>query len=357
MAPARIKFLTGAPTLDALDWSDQNLLTSFTPHTLRFLSSGSHQPVEPSLPDSNWRVIPLNNQSFCASPSLTSAARKTKRPIDGHHQDFLDHSFAVLADLQSSQLAPQLSGQFDEESTFITESSVLSTAPDDSTFLTGEVSIIPTTYSPTLRQARRFAGPVLSIQAIPNADYLNHLQPQTMTVNLIVGVISSPTVRTVKVRRGNYDMEIIEFLVGDDTKAGFSISSWHTPPESQQKGEDVLRKTLLALRPCDIILVERLALCSFRALVFGQCLNKRFTKSLTVLSTLVRVREDRNSSPDRDQYPGLSPGVLSKVKRVKDWVTSFIGPTGMPRAVLPPKVLDSTETSRHEDEYLPPDSQ
>lgn len=361
MPPVNIKFLTGAPAVDTLDWDDQDLLTSFTTPALRFLN-GTHDPVIPP-PEaaSSWRFVPLNGKPFGAPLLRIPPAHDTNSSIDHSHQDFFEHSFAVHADLQSSQLAPQLSGQCDDESTFITESSIVSTPPDDSALLTGLDSVIPATRSPDAPHHRHFMGPVSTIQAIPNADFLNRLQPQTMTVNLVVGVISAATVRPVKVRRGNYDMEIIELLVGDETKAGFSVSSWHVPLESQQKGEDASRKTLLALRPCDIILLERLALCSFKDQVFGQCLNKRSTKSLTVLSTLLKADQIRGL-PKQDIYPNLSPSVTSKVRRVQDWVTSFIGPAKIPltrshKSQDVAKVPNGTETIENPDEYLPPDSQ
>lgn len=77
--------------------------------------------------------------------------------------------------------------------------------------------------------------------------------------------------------------------VADDTKTGFSISMW-LPREmrvnwkdgAQEKPEgarSLLRRNLKLLRPRDIILLQNVALSSFRGKVHGQSLRGDVTKA------------------------------------------------------------------------------
>lgn len=372
MTAAGLMFLAGAPTVSALDWSEDGLLDVFTVAVRRYLghAQGLSMPPPATQIGANWRAVQLHDQwsrgNFDQS-CVTNVDSTHNHVEDDDEDDFLEHSFAVHAHVHSSQLASQPSVSRDESITSLTdESSILSTS------IMNETTLYPSDFSltklhhdqhnpPNEQHMHRFAGPLMSIRAIPNADSLHKLQPQTMTVNIIAGIIGNPTARTVKVRRrGNYDMDIIELALGDDTKAGFPFSSWHAPLTSQS-AEDALRRTLQSLRPQDIVLIERLALSSFRGQVFGQTLaRKPFTNTATSITVLHRAESRCLLVPDRPVL--LAPDAAAKLQKVKDWVTSFIGPgntsrngvvvtTNHHRARTANPRLDQGE------EHLPPDSQ
>ncbi len=115
-------------------------------------------------------------------------------------------------------------------------------------------------------------------------------------------------------------MEIIEVTVGDDTRAGFSISFWLTPLESQQRAKtDDLRTSLKALRSGDVVLMRNVALSSFRGCVYGQSLaRRRFARSATEVDVLgADVGEGAQASLQ---------GVFGpKVRRVREWSEQFVG--------------------------------
>ena len=381
MSPKSIKFFTGAPLASSLDWREEGLLNGFSSAFQRYLADdiikGPPPTPVPSQAVPKWRVVPLHNHTFYESPILqrsllfknqNSSHRLDKAlpkndsllgKVEDH--DFLDHSFAVHADLQSSQIAqPHDDDTLDHlETTFLTEDSITSTMLENST----DLSLLPANASivgdsTVANIQHRSIGPIMSIKAIPNAEHLQRLQPQTMTVNVVVGVISIAPARTVRVRKGGYDMEIIEIMVADETKAGFAISSWHVPQTSQQKIADELRKTLMSLRPQDIILVERVALCSFRDQVFGQSLNRRATKNTTSITVLHKAQQ---TSFDDSEHSVLPPIIASKLERVIDWVSSFVGPRAKRKAkmdTLPqPLAKCRRQAALVEEEFLPADSQ
>jgi len=368
MVPSSIKFLAGAPEADTLNWSDRILLNDFTLSIRRYLDIDHTISATTTSTQawSDWREIPFRDEKSHQAPPAPHRNGEKSRKTDEPHapvlgdDEFLDYSFAVHADIQSSQLAPQAQLSIDDDDrTFLTENTGSSTYIEDSTILPADASFkdspeaIPA--SPVDQPLNHFQGPIMSVRAIPSADHLLKLQPQTMTVNLVAGIISISPLRTVKVRRGNYDMDIIEIVLGDDTKAGFTLSSWHTPVESQ-RNHDELRETLQSLRPQDIVLVERLALSSYRGQVFGQSLNRRTSKNTTNVTVLCKLEVLRGASG----YQGSSLPIhlAAKLQRVKDWVASFVGPTGRSMAAArlggdsmhDPRKIDA-------DAYLPPDSQ
>lgn len=341
-------FLGGAPEAHSLDWSEHALVQTFSPAVKRFLDGeqgSSSSILNVTQANANWRLLSTGSNVFYQSQKQNNRPNISPIDCDG---DFLEHSFAVHAHVQSSQLAPHSSVDEDETeiSTFVTENSDFTfldrstTLPPDASFLeTSEPSPIATCLP------YRFTGAVLNIKAIPSAGHLTRLQPQTMTVNLIAGVISVAPTRAVRVRRGDYDMDIIEITLGDETKAGFCISSWHTPVDLQRADQDALRETLSKLQPGDIVLVERVALSSFRDQVFGQSLNRRVSKNSTKINVVWRSGE---VSPREEEM--LSPQVAGKLRRVQDWVTGFIGPAKRATHGLHKKLVE-------DEERLPPDSQ
>ncbi|KAI4749404.1 hypothetical protein E4T50_00280 [Aureobasidium sp. EXF-12298] len=378
MASQSLKFLTGAPVSTALDWSDEGLLNTFSSALQRHLNDVHSAPPPPPTPTptqhvTRWRSIPLaTNKTFHQSPVLhrelpqpkvTAVPRHINHFKENHHDDFLDHSFALEANLQSSQIAShhQSLDIDSEEATFMTDDSIHSTTMDDfdTTFISTATSAQPDSGPQSAISSYRPVGPVMSIKAIPTADYLQRIQPQTMTVNLLVGIISIAPARTVTTRKGNHDMDIIELTVGDETKAGFTISSWHRAQDSQSryKVEDQSRTTLSSLRPQDVVLIERVALSSFRNAVFGQSLNRRATKNATAFTILHKAHSLR---PDSAHQPNFPRAVEDKLERVCDWVSSFVGPSARRKAQSEPlPQAGSRKKTRGAllEEFLPADSQ
>ncbi|TKA79409.1 hypothetical protein B0A49_03348, partial [Cryomyces minteri] len=142
---------------------------------------------------------------------------------------FLEQTFAMHDNLQSSQIVEAARPFAADDITGMT-TSFLTTMTSESSF-TSELSSPLGRLSQTQAKVITLSGRLTDISALPKADYLHKICPQTMTVDLVVGVISVAPARTVNVRKGGFEMDIVEMLVGDETKAGFSISFWLSPAE------------------------------------------------------------------------------------------------------------------------------
>jgi hypothetical protein len=179
-----------------------------------------------------------------------------------------------------------------------------------------------------------------------------------MTVNLIVGILAIHPPRRVVTRQWKTEVDIIELIVGDETRTGFGVNFWlptQTSISSKTQEADRLSRSLAMLRPRDIILLRTVGLSSFRDQVYGQSLRGGMTKinllhrqPVDATDTAGFYKGDlrRDSSHDHADLP------LQKARRVREWVFQFVdatdgaggGPSGM------------SETQRGH-QRLPPDTQ
>lgn len=332
----------GAPEVDSLDWDDANLLKDFSGSFSRF---AGHEvadqltaiPHVTSFSQPAWRSLSLQRQHLTTGLSQSPAPHgdyrgfgasfftthdvdsfleewcqsRTRdsqelgsRPTEQVLSQFYEQSYAVHEDIPSSQLGPVL----DDGISFRSGTSFGVTDSFDST-------------SYSFPRDVPSAGPLTNLKDVPTATYLSSIHPQTMTINLIAGIISISPPRTINVRRGG-TVELIEVLIGDDTRSGFGINFWlHS---SQAKSE--LRSVLEGLRPQDIILVRNVALTSFRGKVYGQSLRKDTTKA----HLYYRNRIDKSdtggyySAADLVRTDTPHPQVEKTIK-VREWVMKFVG--------------------------------
>ena len=348
MPSRRYIILTGAPDAESLKWTEGDLvaplLPCFSPTTL---SIGSSLQATHTWPV--WRSIQLERQHL--STGLTPKAHEPDfqdlHSIDNDSNDetsFLDiaelsfttdysqdsrdaisssqaaeetlskfykHSFAIHEELPSSQI---IDVDISNDTSFMTASSDYLSSQDLSAAVTLPDS--PTKPRPT-------SGNVSDLEDIPNAAYLRSINPQTMTVNLIVGIIAMPQPRTIKARKSSRILELIEMTVGDETKAGFGINLWLPPLDTSVGG---LRNDASDLRPQDVILVRNVALSSFRDNIYGQSLRKGLTK-LDLLHRIAADKSDRRGAYSTLELNSMrsTDSQMAKVKRVRDWVMSFVG--------------------------------
>lgn len=373
MAKLLTKFYTGAPSSSELDWEEERLLSRFNSPVRRYLGEAQAPSSTPFTQiGANWREVPLDGKLFHQTPKAKVTARQFAKPASngspialvseqtffdaddvhqqqGHASDFLERSFAVHAGIQSSQIAPHEDDE-EEETTFVTTTSF-------STDLSEESEVL-TLHTPPAKKIVSFSGPITNIRAIPDAAHLHIIRPQTVTINLIVGVVNVAPAKTVHVRKGNYSMDVVEMLVGDETKAGFNISSWLPPLESQKAEQNDLRRSLMGLRAQDIVLIQCVALSTFNGVVFGQSLNRRSTKNTTRITLLHRDSHSLGDGLMDLQSSMLSSSIAGKLQRVKDWVTAFVGPGTKRRGSLETTSRKGSKRRRREiaDESLPPDT-
>ncbi|KAL4891863.1 hypothetical protein BDV59DRAFT_181103 [Aspergillus ambiguus] len=293
----KVIFLMGAPTPQSLNWDEDDLLDGpvfpfdGADPTEDLSAVTDTQPVK-------WRLL-SNPEPY--RHSLTRAGSAHFLTMDLAHQDdisgapgatsaestlfqFYNHSFAVHETSEISAPGAHSATDSVRESGLWTDSvgsSSMGTAQDS------EVS----EHDVCIR------GPVTDLQDIPTAVYLDSIIPQTMTVNLIVGVVTIRPPRRIVTRQWKKELDLVEMVVGDETRSGFGVTFWLPPPEAaavtgkdnvETKAGHELRRTLATLRPRDIVLLRMVGLSTFRERVYGQSLRK----GITTVELLHRQRVD-----------------------------------------------------------------
>ncbi|RDW60524.1 uncharacterized protein DSM5745_10982 [Aspergillus mulundensis] len=200
-------------------------------------------------------------------------------------------------------------------------------------------------------------GSVTNLQDIPNTVYLNSIVPQTMTINLIVAIIDIRPPRRIVTRQWKREQDLVEVVVGDETRTGFAVTFWLPPSDNKVvtargcgdgAGEE-LRASLMQLRPRDIVLLRTVGLGCFRDRVYGQSLRKGLTKidllhrqqvDATDTGGIYKLRDILNHVAKDDDLP------LVKVRKVHEWIRRFV-----------PEAAGGSNRKRRRIATLPPDSQ
>ncbi|KXX81545.1 hypothetical protein MMYC01_202740 [Madurella mycetomatis] len=332
----KVLIFAGAPESDALDWTSTELLSDFHDTITQFLGNSNTNYSAP-LADSSasehaaWRSLSLgrariptgfsqqyafdfnylphssatgNSTDFLTTPSISFASEGDDDESNAALSRFYEHSIAVYQDLPSSQL---ISCPGSQVTSFVSDGST--------SFLSRDGS-----------QAQPLRGPlqlrgsdILSdLENIPSVPYLLKILPQTMTGNLIVGIISISQPRMVKTRWGAMK-HLVELLVGDETRAGFAITYW-LPSDS------VAESPIAGLRARDIVLMQNVALNVFAKKVYGSSLRKDLTKVYLLYRTRLDARDTGGyySTAHLVSSNSTHPQ-LEKTRRVRDWVLNFVG--------------------------------
>lgn len=324
----RVMIFAGAPDNATLDWEVEGLLQDFLEPLARFAGIYEPQPSATSpeqtvLDMAIWRSIPLERASLGTGFSQN-------HEFNGYYQG--DQNFFSTAETQDTDTASQsLQEEFYEHSLRIHDdmpSSQLPTATFSSTASSyesthGESFVSSIGDSTFLAQEDRTLGigtaHLSDLEDLPNAAYLKKIEPQTMTVNLIAGIISISEPRVVKTRWAS-SKSLIELVVGDETKSGFSITFWISG--DTRSLADV---TLKNLRRQDIILLRNVALSHFNNKVHGHSLRK----GLTRIDLLYRRKLDEGdvrgfySAKELASREQGRPQ-LRKTQKVREWVLQFV---------------------------------
>ena len=352
-------FLTGAPLPSSLKWTDEELCAPLQP---AFIERVPGELIGISTIDDkapSWRSLPLekphlptgltqlsrehlsfddfghnNETSFLSTTELSFASTdpddnpsERSQVFDSNKEDvfsqYYEHSFALHETIPSSQII----GADSSDNSFTTELGY------SSVFLSP--SSQPHAEDQLLVRSRLTSSHLADLKDMPNAAYLRSITPQTITVNLVVGIISISQPRTIKTRKTGQSVDLVEMLVGDDTKAGFGINIWLLAPPSsrhqngthaaQQKDTD-LRAQTMHLRPQDVILAKTVALSSFRGKVYGQSLRRGMTTLDLLYRNVIDGDDARGAfcAAELDTANSESPQIR-KVRDVKDWVMRFVG--------------------------------
>lgn len=378
----RVSFLTGAPLPSSLKWTEADLSANLLPC---FLESNACDGFNKSIADGvapSWRSLPFdqphlptgltqasradelfepNRFNACETSFLTttylsfdSADDKTYHiphsPSSPNEEEVLtqyyEHSFAVHDEVPSSQI---VGAESTVEGSFLTESDDFATSFADSDLEADQ-------------QAARFnlaSGILSDLKELPNATFLRSISPQTMTVNLVVGIISISQPRIIKTRKGGRLVELVEMLVGDETRAGFGINVWlpHLQESDNMNREGDLRSSILRLRLQDIVLAKNVALSSFRGKVYGQSLRRGMTTVDLLYRNLIDGDDKRGAFRAGDlESEALTDAKVHKVERVKEWVMKFVGANTTATGTVRSKFPKVPSVSKRTLEVLPADT-
>lgn len=378
----RVILFTGSPLATSLKWEGDDVWVDLLP---AFQGNQEKQSdAESSHRHPVWRSLPL--EQYALGQNLTQLDEFGKSfdevrssAVDGGHMasrsphpdgstntegpssetdprvseqlltQYYEHSLALHDELLSSQII---------ESSYSHDLSLDSDTGEYS-FLSSEQSIDRAEQQQV--QARLRSTHLSSLKECPTASYLHSISPQTMSVNLVVGIIAIAQPRAIRTRRDRRLLELVEMTVGDETRSGFGVNIWLPPPprhahdSDPARGNDTtgqahnLRDVVLSLRPRDIIFARRVGLSSFRGVVYGQSLRRGMTtvdllyRSLVDADDICGAFKAREIDGDREDDDDL--GQLAKVRRVKDWVMQFVG--------MRTKADEGKSESRGEHRHLP----
>lgn len=329
--PSRIILLAGAPSASAVT-DEQCSISSFNTEFNLFLESkeaASSSPDRGGAPViAPWRTISLHRkplrtgfsqaQSFIDRSFLnqfgvdenfltpSSLASPSNAPVHGNEEseqvlnEFCEQSLALHNSLPSSQLDDE-----NETAMLMEGASLLSNSTDASVIGAPEPPSVPPAH-------------LSDLEDVPSAKQVISLQPQTITLNMIVGVLSVAQPRSITTRWGQ-TLSLVEILVGDDTRSGFAVTFWLSSDAAASGSISNLRRQ-------DVVLLQNVALHVFRGKVYGQSLRRGQTK-LHLLWTKQQLAPPcytskalNTANEDMKDYPQRV-----KTRLVRDWVLQYVG--------------------------------
>jgi hypothetical protein len=363
---SRMIVLTGAPEQSKLDWSEKSL--SPPAH----LENVSQTPQPVSKP--SWRQ--LNTEKLQMRPILPKLdiGRRPPNASDTQSTEFFVPSDFVAQESPGSDVSgdesnpsgtslessPEALADFYDHSFTIhsaipsSDQSQLSDAPPQTPIYESSQDMAPMPTTPgggiirTPSQRRLSQAPrpntLTDLRFVPNASYLSSIAPQTMTVNLIVGIISISPPRRVTTGKSYgkpRQQEIVELTVGDDTKTGFNITLWMPPnmhvgwrdrdeavdagqPANNSGARSNLRRAVKEIRPRDVVMLQHVALSEYKGKVHGQSLKGDVTK----LDLIFRKRvddDDLQGCYTASNLRNPTDPQIKKCKAVRDWLVEFVG--------------------------------
>ena len=306
-------------------------LTQITPDPAEFFSPKEH--IAPESPSAASDVSGDESQ-----PSGVGSAESTHEALS----DYYDHSFTIYEAVPSTQITD--SSYTPGTPTYEASNLEFFSDPGNDSSSSGR-GIIRSASQRRLSKAPK-PSHLTNLADIPNANCLRSIEPQTKTVNLIVGVLSiSPTrkVTTGKAYGRPRQVELVELTVGDETKSDFAITIWlprelhvgwrdkqasnspsHSPADACRSE---LRRNLKSLRKRDVIVLQNVALTTYKGKVAGASLRGEVTKVEILFRRKTGDEEDVGCYSLSNLRNPVDPQI-KKVKSVRDWMLHSVGEEG-----------------------------
>ncbi|KAJ6442121.1 nucleic acid-binding, OB-fold protein [Purpureocillium lavendulum] len=322
MAAPKVMLLTGAPLPYKVDEASCTVskFDAAYDHLLDIQLASTSDP-EPNSSHAVWRSLPLTRQPLHTGFSQVHEFHDTAFRGSAGFFTTADVSFSDLSQLDSTRdEAEDVLTQFCEQA-LAEHTSMMSSQADD-TVMSEETSFLTTTSSADRTGQGTMLPPpppvpshLSDLEDVPPAKRILALQPQTVTLNLIVGVISIAQPRTVTTRWGK-TLSLVEVLVGDETATGFGVTFWIGSDADGNSGVSKLQRQ-------DVVLMENVALHVFRDKVYGQSLRKDLTR-INLLWRRDGSGYYSTRSLSKSRTTSTRPQ-QEKTRMVKDWVLHFVG--------------------------------
>ncbi|KAI2730625.1 hypothetical protein DTO027I6_384 [Penicillium roqueforti] len=321
-------FLVGAPLPASLNWDTDELLNTPIPPFYENTTS-TEQQLSLEQPPVRWRVLRsasvdklgenydsfqyYEDPAFFISHQLAVATDATQGSEDSILQ-FYDHSFAIH---ETSEVAGS--------DVYVADSTQESSLDEDS--MLASTTGLDKTDTPRSPRILHNPGSLSDLKDLPTARYIQSIAPQTMTVNMIVGVLAVHPPRRIVTRQWKTELDLIELVVGDETRAGFGVNFWLKPekPTAKNNEPDRLGRSLASLRPRDIVLLRTVGLSTFQDRVYGQSLRRGMTTAELLHRQPVDVTDAVGFYQGRMQEISSQddPPAL-KARRVRNWMLRFV---------------------------------
>lgn len=306
---------TGPPSSSTLDPSSCNIL-DFEPsfQDLLGLREGSKRDPVSQSHHAAWRLLPLRRQELHTGFTQVQPVHDDDSLLHRRPEFFTaaDCSFHSIDSSSDENDVQALLTQFCEQSLAAHNSAMCSEL--DSFDSDGTTSFTTTSFTADIGLPPAAPLHLSDLEDIPSAAQISSLHPQTVTLNIIVGVLSVAQPRIVTTRWGN-SLSLVEVLVGDETATGFAVTFWLPTGKSAES-------QIMQLRRQDVVLMENVGLNAFRGKVYGQSLRK----GLTRVHLLWRAEGGGHySTRNLARPPTTAHPQLQKTKTVKGWVLHFVG--------------------------------
>ena len=365
--------LTGAPLPDVIDsGSSDDLAKTYLPAFRRFLDESDQSSDEEiqdattlfshtKLKTANWRYIPvvknlllsLNEQEqvqlldIVADHNVPAVGVSCSEKVDLSGNHITDSPYTDFYVWHSNINCSQGIGfENDSESTVSALYSFNAMTYLYFTYSKVKQSFGENVISRTLPNQYLHLVP---LSGLPTASDVNRLVPQTVTVSLLVIALKIDFKRQLRARRTGQRFDLVEILVGDDTQNKFSISIWLkssallslTSEGTTQPSIEIdnQRSTINMIKTGDLLLMENIALATWKGCLYGHNLRNRIGNIETKIHIVKRKQLDSSSFSN----------LPTRIAKVTNWAMEHVGSVR--------NYPDNTEDESHLLTHMPPDTQ
>lgn len=311
----RISF-TSATSIDPISTTDYNeaddddaaaaaqLLHDESAHT-SFVQNQPHEPEGGDVDFLNHSFSCYQNAVISSpdSPSFTPASSDDNEITTSQFPHLLHENSLDLTTIRTTSFSTSFYSSFNSVSSSY-EADELSRIPSSLPPLPPLSSLTDLEDLPSARELERIQS-----HRAPNPFY------RPKPVSSVVGIISIS--QPISCRNKS---EMVKLTVGDETATGVGVTIW-LDSSSKEMREKLCNG---GVRPLDVVLLHNVFLNTYMGNVYLNSMRN----GKTMLQVLYRCGEGMEYKPDLGQNGAVKDQQVEKVRRVVEWVESFVGVGG-----------------------------